>query len=127
MGGTASCYIDQSLEKSLPAYYIKDAKISAEELHQAKSSWSKIIDDDCSAHVRYKKQEDIEGQSALIWFYDAFYERLFEVHPQCRVMFRGSMKAQGKVLVKIIGITIGLSEDTPAVTRVLLALAKVLN
>ena len=128
-GGPSSCYSNgiPTIEQSLPAYHIKNVVVSDEDLVAAKASWDMIMNDLSPEYIRLKAAdtEHLIPGSCLTWFYDSFYSRLFEIHPGCKHMFRGSLKAQGKVLCKIIGISIGLRDDPVHIGKVLMTIAKV--
>ena len=62
--------------------------------------------------------------SAVSFFYDSFYERLFEVQPAYRVLFRNSMQVQGKALVRMIDAALKLAvTDSAAFRAALIKLA----
>ena len=147
-GGSSSCYANgvPSLAQTLPNYHVHNVVVSSEDITMAKESWELIMSDKSPEFTRLKGLETDEKSvssksansrnkqsskgaplpsSCLIWFYDSFYSRLFQIHPSCKHLFRGSLKAQGKVLCKIIGISIGLRDDEVNVTKILVALAKV--
>ena len=42
-------------------------------------------------------------------FYDAFYSRLFDVHPMCRPMFKN--EKQGKFFVSMIALSLSMIEN----------------
>jgi hemoglobin-like flavoprotein len=47
----------------------------------------------------------------LVAFYEAFYERLFNVSPVSRTLFKNDMSVQGKMLVKVISSSLGVATD----------------
>ena len=132
MGAATSCRNDDdvsTLENALPAYHVKNLTVSAEDVSKAKKSWNLILDDKSPEYMRLMSDgiSSPINVSCLVWFYDSFYERLFQIHPSSRELFRGSMKKQGLVLAKIIGISIGLRDDEVRVTQILVAIAKVFS
>jgi len=73
-------------------------------------AWSLIIGDNAPEFLMNKGI--FEHDSAVTFFYDTFYTRLFDVLPLSRALFKGGMKAQGKMLVQMISMS--LSEvDNP--------------
>lgn len=53
-----------------------------------------------------------------------FYDRLFEVAPETRPMFKGDMAAQATKLMDTLALAIGLLRDMPTLTDTLEALAE---
>lgn len=93
------------------------------------------------------KKNNPDSQSAsscIIFFYDTFYERLFSVHPVCtrippavhsyshalilpqicRPLFTSGIKSQGKLLVKIVTMALGMLEDEKKFDEQMVALAE---
>ena len=64
--------------------------------------------------VSFKMVQPIAGETAQL-----FYNRLFEIDPSLRPMFRGDMDEQGRKLMQIIGVAVGalrrLEQILPAV------------
>jgi hemoglobin-like flavoprotein len=60
----------------------------------------------------------------LVMFYDVFYDRLFDVAPGVRPLFKSSMKTQGKALVKMIGMAITVLDNSDSLVPALEALAE---
>jgi hemoglobin-like flavoprotein len=89
----------------------------------ARASWAKITDNTSQVYIDAKARSEDFQESALTWFYNSFYDRLFDVHPVCRPQFRNNMVAQGKALVKMIGAALSLLEDTPNLVNALTGLA----
>ena len=58
-------------------------------------------------------------------FYDAFYSRLFDVHPMCRGMFKN--EAQGKFFVKMVSLSVSLLDDKESFTKALVKLTETHN
>lgn len=54
-------------------------------------------DDDSNPAVSY---------STIVFFFDSFYNRLFEVAPGVRPLFKNSIKVQGRALVKMVGTAV---------------------
>jgi hemoglobin-like flavoprotein len=52
--------------------------------------------------VSFKMVQPIAGEAAQL-----FYNRLFEIDPSLRPMFRGDMGEQGRKLMQIIGVAVG--------------------
>jgi len=39
---------------------------------------------------------------------DSFYQRLFDVHPSSKALFKGNMKAQGKALIGMLNVAVSV-------------------
>lgn len=62
--------------------------------------------------------------SPIAFFYDTFYGRLFEVNPAVRALFRGSLVKQGRMLVRMVGLTVTLLRNVERLEPELQALAR---
>lgn len=109
MGGN----LDAIVSAMMPVYYVHNAEVSVEQIELAKDCWSLIVEDK-SAEFLLKKKEDssFHYYSCISWFFSCFYERLFDVHPLCKPLFKGGLQTQGKFLVKMISITLGQLRST---------------
>ena len=87
-----------------PSYYV-EPKITGDDIKRVRSSWNLIIED-TSAEYHVQKST-IEASSCWAWFYNAFYDHLFEVAPEVRSFFK-NMSSQGRALVKMISTMFGL-------------------
>lgn len=93
----------------MPVFYIEEP-ITKEEIGLAKQSWGTITDDSAPGFVALKGTPDCPP-SCIIYFFDSFYNRLFDIHPMCRPMFKKGMKTQGRLLVKIISMAVSMIDD----------------
>lgn len=62
------------------------------------------------------KEFHLHYHSCVTYFYDRFYTRLFNVHPECKVLFMNhdkklKMKSQGKFLVQMITLMLSSLDD----------------
>jgi nitric oxide dioxygenase len=53
-----------------------------------------------------------------------FYDRLFEIAPETRPMFKGDIDAQSRKLMDTLALAIGMLRDMPTLVATLQALAK---
>lgn len=67
---------------------------------------------------------NIEQLSPLVLFYDTFYTRLFEVAPSVRPLFKGSLKVQGRALLKMVDTAVHLLDKPESLLPALDALAR---
>jgi hemoglobin-like flavoprotein len=89
---------------------------------RARESWQLIVDD---TSEEYQTQKGlIQASSCMSWFYDMFYDRLFEVAESVRPLFKNDMQVQGKALVKMISAALGFLTDATQLTAALQGLAR---
>lgn len=73
--------IDMNLLKlMLPVWYTNDV-LSIEDVCIAKSVWSQILDDTSPAFLRLKGTCGFPYKSAVVWFFDMFFSRFFDMYP----------------------------------------------
>ena len=84
---SGSTAIDNSLIVSLmmPLYYTED-KINSDDIHLLTKSWDAILTDRSPVWINIRNHS--EFKSSLDWFQHKFYNRLFDIHPFCKKMFR---------------------------------------
>ena len=84
-------------------------ELSDQELALAASCWNLILNDKSDYFTNVlRKKPDFKYTSCIAYFYDIFYQRLFDVHPMSRSLFKRGIKSQGKFLMRLI--TLALSE-----------------
>jgi hemoglobin-like flavoprotein len=71
-----------------------------------------------------KLDPDFDKMSCLSWFYESFYDRLFDVHPSSRVQFKQNIIVQGKALVNMISACLSLLNKPTELVKVLENMAK---
>lgn len=106
-----------------PPYYIADADIDEDDIYRAQSSWKMITNDTSPTYVELRGTEGFSHPSALAWFYTMFYDRLFDVHPSCKPLFRNNMKVQGQALCGIVTTALSLLKETEVLKGALTKLA----
>ena len=52
------------------------------------------VDEKSEHFIALKQNSEFTHTSCISYFFDIFYERLFDVHPLCEPMFKSGMKAQ---------------------------------
>jgi len=117
----------------MPVYYVI-IPVLEEDIHIAKEAWKHVLDDTSPAYLAKKEDFKVKAlasqdaeeipSSCMMWFYDTFYKRLFDVHPTCRSMFTGGLKTQGKFLVKLLSLALSLLNDTSKFNETLIKLAE---
>lgn len=96
----------------MPVYYT-DEKVSVVDLEKANIVWNLVISDTAPNYLKIVEKGQTEYSSCMIFFYDTFYRRLFDVHPLCRSMFKSGLKTQGKFLVKMISMLLSDIDSDP--------------
>lgn len=92
----------------MPVYYTTE-ETTEEEHIMAQSSWAMVLNNTAPKYVELKENDvNFRYHSAVVFFHDSFYNRLFNVHPMAKELFKSGMKSQGKFLVQMI--TLSLSE-----------------
>lgn len=132
MGGgisrTEPMYIGKS-EKELvnimmPVYYLHNEPITEYDLSIAKETWNMILDNTAPGFKALKGTEGFNYSSSIMMFYDVFYERLFDVHPLSRPLFKSGLKTQGKFLIKMISLSLKIIEDPKKFEQTLIKLTE---
>lgn len=109
----------------MPVYYI-DEDLTLEESKAASTAWDLILQDKSPEYLRRKASEpNFPYGCCVTFFYDGYYSRLFDIHPNCRPLFKNGMKAQGRFLVKMITLSLSEFEDRERFDRTLVKLAEV--
>lgn len=109
-----------------PLYY-SSQNITKDEHQMALASWEAILNDKSEEFLANKGTPGFEYSSCVIFFYDMFYTRLFNVHPMSRNLFKNGMKSQGKFLVKMITLALSEINDSDKFDKTLIKLAEVHN
>ena len=63
----------------MPIYYT-DALVTPEDFVLASANWDMILNDQSPVYLELKKSR-FEYSSCVVFFYETFYARLFDVHP----------------------------------------------
>eukprot|EP01036_Dinobryon_divergens_P041878 gene41878-55560_t len=104
--------IDELTELMMPSYFIRNATVTERDVFEARASWKHITKSTSPLFIQNKKSEDFSYSSCLTWFYDSFYERLFDVNPSARPLFKHcNIQSQGRILVSIISTALNQLEE----------------
>lgn len=111
-----------------PVYYT-ESEVTESDHKLANETWDLILDDTSPLYMEGQKDPAFAAEygSCIMFFYDTFYRRLFDVHPMCKAMFKSGMKAQGKALVKIVTLSLSMFHEDARFDAVLAKLATVHN
>lgn len=85
------------------------------------TSWHSIADDSGEVHSDLSRGK--RATTKLVLFYECFYERLFNVNPESRKLFKGDMAGQGRMLVKVISSVVGFVKNPEKVQDEMKSLA----
>ena len=120
--------IEDVVAVMMPVYYT-DSAVTETDHDVCQKSWDMILDDTSPHYIECCKDTKFSQEfgSCIMYFYDTFYKRLFDVHPMCKSMFKSGMKAQGKALVKIVTLSLSMFHDDDKFDAVLSKLAVVHN
>eukprot|EP00455_Lapot_gusevi_P028766 TRINITY_DN307_c0_g2_i1.p1 TRINITY_DN307_c0_g2~~TRINITY_DN307_c0_g2_i1.p1 ORF type:complete len:313 (+),score=31.16 TRINITY_DN307_c0_g2_i1:66-941(+) len=99
MGGCFSASGDPN-KPQYPAYCVAEPDVTPERLQLVRSSWQAIFDGETEPYLTLKKEHPCK--TSLVFFFDTFYNRLFEVAPNTRPLFKNNMDVQGRALVKML-------------------------
>mmetsp|Transcript_21074 Transcript_21074/g.21193 ORF Transcript_21074/g.21193 Transcript_21074/m.21193 type:complete len:269 (+) Transcript_21074:153-959(+) len=108
MGADTSSFIPDSTKEEelvhlmMPPFYIRNAVVREQDVRRAKLSWKKIMDGTATGYLAIKGNPDFHQASCLSWFYNLFYERMFDMNPSSKHLFRSNIMSQGRVLMGII-------------------------
>lgn len=112
----------------MPVYYSPES-LSDADFTLAQKCWEMILNNTAPRFVE-KRKTDTEFRTkfttCIMYFSECFYQRLFDVHPMARNLFR-DMKSQGKFLVKMISLSLSEKADPQKFEYTLVKLAEVHN
>lgn len=132
MGGGASKPEEKAgLEKSehdivqlmMPVYY-NNSPISNEEMEAANSTWKLILTNTSPEFMAKRRDPNFQYPTCIMFFYNSFYERLFDIHPMAKELFK-DMSSQGKFLVKMISLSLSEKADPVKYEKTLIKLAEI--
>lgn len=97
--------LEDSIRLIMPVYYTEAAP-TPYEIDLALHSFNHIRDDTSTRYFEMKADPKFLYDSCLEWFYHSFYERLFDVQPQTRVLFSKIGTSQGHGLAMLINVSL---------------------
>lgn len=110
----------------MPVYYCADI-LTRDEHKMASDSWQLILNNTAPGFVHLKSTTpNFKFTSSILFFYDTFYQRLFDIHPLARDLFKDA-KSQGKFLVKMISLSLSEHNDVVKYEKTLIKLAEIHN
>lgn len=109
----------------MPVYY-NDDPITPEEHDLAHSSWKLILNNTSPEYLAKRKDPNFTFPTCIMYFYNSFYARLFDIHPLAKDLFK-DMRSQGKFLVKMISLSLSENSDKDKYDKTLFKLAEIHN
>lgn len=110
----------------MPVYY-NDEPITPEEHEAAHNSWKLILNNTSPEFLHAKRNDpNFQYPTCIMYFYNSFYNRLFDIHPLARDLFK-DMRSQGKFLVKMISLSLSERNDPEKFRLTLVRLAEIHN
>eukprot|EP01039_Chlorochromonas_danica_P003562 gene3562-3901_t len=109
----------------MPVYY-NDEPLTDNELELAKYTWSLIVKSTSPLFLRKRKEPSFPHDKCIMFFYNSFYERLFDIHPVAKDLFK-DVNSQGKFLVKMISLSLSEKADPVKYEQTLQKLAEIHN
>jgi len=88
-----------------------------------KATTASSNDNPASSNADEEDSNPAISYSTIVYFFDTFYNRLFEVAPGVRPLFKNSIKVQGRALVKMVGTAVTALENLPVLVPTLEQLA----
>jgi hypothetical protein len=115
---------EEVVKLMFPVYYTP-LNVTENENEIAAQLWTLILEDKSPIYMSRKENDpNFHHASCVSFFYDAFYRRLFDIHPLCRPMFKSGIKGQGKFLVNMISFALSQFSNPNDYKRVLHSLAE---
>jgi hemoglobin-like flavoprotein len=96
---------EQIIRLMMPTYYVQ-CDVTTDDIKSATTSWALISEDTGIQFKELLNDPTFTHSSCIGFFYVVFYERLFDVHPCARPLFKNGVISQGKFLVKMISATL---------------------
>eukprot|EP01039_Chlorochromonas_danica_P000214 gene214-229_t len=107
----------------MPVYY-DDQPISNEEMELASNTWKLILTNTSPEFMARRRDPRFQYPTCIMYFYNSFYQRLFDIHPMARDLFK-DMSSQGKFLVKMISLSLSEKADPVKYEKTLIKLAEI--
>mmetsp|Transcript_22680 Transcript_22680/g.20597 ORF Transcript_22680/g.20597 Transcript_22680/m.20597 type:complete len:261 (+) Transcript_22680:32-814(+) len=93
----------------MPLYYTHD-KLTKEDVERASLSWNNILNNQSFKFLNEIKSRKLNIKSCKEWFETVFYQRLFDVHPLSKYMFKNP-ETQGRFLSSLLSFIFTILED----------------
>jgi nitric oxide dioxygenase len=113
------------VEAFYPSFHVKNPTINEELIKTVKTHWQAIAEGSLPSFEEYKKDAFNKDPSPAVLFYDTFYDRLFAIAPDTRMLFKGGISRQGPALFAMIkgAVSLLVENDINKLSTVLTELA----
>eukprot|EP00981_Chlorochromonas_danica_P007377 scaffold1699_cov252-Ochromonas_danica.AAC.11 len=119
--------VEEILRFVTPVYHTRQP-LSPKELEAVILTWRMIAGNKCPEFNRLREANpNLEWKICPEYFPIVFYDRLFDVHPQCRQLFLRPINKQGGYLVQYLSLCIDQLTDPIKLKQSLIYLAQVHN
>lgn len=109
----------------MPLYYIPNPNITLRDTTTCLSVWNAILHDASPKYIENKNNNpNFKYQTCREWFYQTFYERLFDIHPLCKPLFVKGVDSIGIFLVQMISMSLNQCEDPVKFQKSMIDLAE---
>lgn len=109
----------------LPVYFV-DEEMTDQEIKLVDDNWSAILYDSTLVYKEKRQDPTFTYNSAATYFFALFYNRLFDVHPVSRDLFK-NMEGQGQFLIRMVQLALSERESPKNFQLSLIRLAEVHN
>lgn len=116
---------EEIVKLMLPIYYTTEL-LTDEELELAKTAWNIVLNSSAPEFIRLKQNPAFPFDTCVKYFYSNFYQRLFDIHPLAKDLFK-DLNMQGHFLVKIITLALSEKDDPKRYEATLVKLTQVHN
>jgi len=86
----------------MPMYFIKNVVVNSEDITLAKNGWDLLLSGNLPAYIESRSNASDDARDVLPWFSKILYDRLFDVNPISRSLFKDDNKVQVRVISAII-------------------------
>ena len=120
--------INEIVKFILPLYYTK-IPLQPGEKDRAEKSWKMIINNQCPHFNELKIDHPTMNQDQLCmdYFFDVFYNRMFDIHPSCRGLFHRSINKQGSFFGRMFSLLLDEIEEPEKFNKTLANLTHLHN
>lgn len=117
---------EEEIVKLMFPVFFDDKALTVEEQACVERTWGLILTDTAPIYLARTKNPGFAHSSSITYFYELFYNRLFDVHPGARDLFK-DIQSQGKFLVKMISLALSEKVDPQKYHTTLTRLAEIHN
>lgn len=97
---------EQIIVQLMMPLYFDPIECTPAEHKLAEDCWNLVLTDKCPVFLAKKGTKDFPYSSCVPFFYDTFYVRLFDIHPEAKELFHNSINGQGKFLVMMLSLAL---------------------